>query len=303
MKARSGQRAARAAPGLEWRNEQLEITARERAFWEIGPYQQYGFGTGSNGFGGFNPASSGLWDRANIAGYLDLEVNATDNWRIGGAVRREDFDGFGSTANFKLATHLRLSDGFALSGLFTVTDEIKQSLIDAGVAEAREFTSIRYFTNDFDTGTRGIDVVLDYGWETDLGNTDLLFSYNNTTTEVLDYREGSTIAGDDTIDNLERGAPETRYNVTLRHGFDQWDVVARYSYFGAWYDDHSAAEFGGYGLADVLVRYNFASGLAVTLGPKTRWTSIRPRPSTTATGASIRVTRRPATMARWSMPR
>ena len=344
------------AGGLEWRNEQFEITTGERASWEIGPFQQYGFGTGSNGFGGFNPASSGVWDRANIAGYLDLEVNPTDNWRIGGAVRREDFDGFGSTTNFKLATHLRLSDGFALrgsagtgfraptpgqanarnvstvvtaatnafeergtigsthpvamalggralqpeesanlsvgavfalgngfgltvdyfrvdvddrialSGLFTVTDEIKQSLIDAGVPEAREFTSIRYFTNDFDTATRGIDVVLDYGWATDLGNTDLLFSYNTTTTEVLDYREGSTITGDDTIENLERGAPETRYNVTLRHGFDRWDVVARYSYFGAWYDDHSAAEFGGYGLADLLVRYNLVNGVAVTLG-------------------------------------
>ena len=344
------------AGGFEWRNEQFEISTGERAAWEIGPYQQYGFGTGSNGFGGFNPASSGVWDRANIAGYLDLEVNATDNWRIGGAVRMEDFDGFGSTANFKLATHLRLTDGFALrgsagtgfraptpgqvnarnistvvtaatnafeergtigsthpvamalggrelqpeesrnvsvgalvaldnglsltvdyfrvdvddrialSGLFSVTDRIKQSLIDAGVPEAREFTSIRYFTNDFDTRTRGIDAILDYGWETGLGSTDLLFSYNNTTTEVLSYREGSTITGDDTIDNLERGAPETRYNVTLRHGFDEWDVVARYSYFGAWYDDHSAAHFDGYGLADVLVRYTFASGLAVTLG-------------------------------------
>ena len=92
------------AGGFEWRKEEFEISTGEQASWEIGPYQQYGFGTGSNGFGGFNPASSGAWDRANIAAYLDLEVNATENWRIGGAVRWEDFDGFGSTANFKLAT-------------------------------------------------------------------------------------------------------------------------------------------------------------------------------------------------------
>ena len=344
------------AAGFEWRNEEFEISTGERASWEIGPYQRYGFGTGSNGFGGFNPASSGTWDRANIAGYLDLEVNATDNWRVGGAVRWEDFDGFGSTTNLKLATHLRVSDGvalrgsagtgfraptpgqsnarnvstvvnaatnafeergtigsthpvatalggrelqpeesenlsvgalfaldnglgltvdyfrvdvddrIALSGLFTVTDEIKQSLIAAGVPEAHEFTSVRYFTNDFDTRTKGVDVVLDYGWATDRGNTDLLISYNHTMTDVLGYREGSTITGDDTIDNLESGAPETRYNVTLQHNFDRWDVLARYSYFGGWYDDHSAAEFGGYGLADVLVRYNFANGVAVTLG-------------------------------------
>ena len=159
-----------------------------------------------------------------------------------------------------------VDDRIALSGLFAVTDEIKQALIADGVPEAYEFTSIRYFTNDFDTRTEGFDVVLDHGWETGLGSTDLLLSYNHTTTEVLNYREGSTIAGDDTIDNLERGAPETRYNVTLRHGFARWDVVARYSHFGAWYDDHSAAEFGGYGLADVLVRYTFANGLAITLG-------------------------------------
>jgi len=344
------------ATGFEWRNEAFEISTGEQASWEIGPYQRYGFGTGSNGFGGFNPASSGVWDRSNVAGYLDLEVNATERWRLGGAVRWEDFDGFGSTANFKLATHLRLSDGFALrasagtgfraptpgqanarnvstvvnaatnafeergtigsthpvamalggrelqpeesenlsmgallaldnglsltvdyfrvgvddrialSGLFAVTDEIKQALIADGVPEAYEFTSIRYFTNDFDTRTEGFDVVLDHGWETRFGSTDLLFSYNHTTTEVLNYREGSTIAGDDTIDNLERGAPETRYNLTLRHGFARWDVVARYSHFGAWYDDHSAAEFGGYGLADVLVRYTFANGLAITVG-------------------------------------
>ena len=344
------------AGGFEWREEEFKISTGEQASWEIGPYQQYGFGTGSNGFGGFNPASSGAWDRANFAAYLDLEVNATENLRIGGAVRREDFDGFGSTTNFKLATHLRITDalalrgsfgtGFraptpgqsnarnvstvvnaatnafeergtigsthpvamalggrelepeesenlslgvvlaldnglsltadyfhvtvddriALSGLFSVTEEIKTALIAEGVPEAREFTSVRYFTNDFDTRTQGVDVVLTYGWEWDLGSTDLLFSFNHTKTRVRNFREGSTIAGGDTIDNLERGAPETRFNVTASHSIDQWYLVLRYSHFGEWYDDHSAAEFDGYGLADLLVQYNFAGGLALTLG-------------------------------------
>ena len=344
------------AGGFEWRQEEFEISTGERASWDIGPYQQYGFGTGSNGFGGFNPASSGTWDRANIAGYLDLEANATDDWRIGGAVRWEDFDGFGSTANFKLATHLRLNDtlalrgslgtGFraptpgqsnarnvstvvnaatnafeergtigsthpvamalggrelqpeesfnvtlgavvtldnglsitvdyfgididdriALSGLFDVTDEIKAALIAAGVPEAHEFTSVRYFTNDFDTETRGIDIVLTHGWEWSLGRTDLLLSANRTETEVGNFREGSTIASGDTIDNLERGAPGSRFNLTATHTMDQWYLVARYSYFGEWYDDHSADEFDGYGLVDLLARYDFASGLSVTLG-------------------------------------
>ena len=344
------------AGGFEWREEEFKITTGEPASWEIGPYQQYGFGTGSNGFGGFNPASSGTWDRANIATYLDMEVNATDNWRIGGALRWEDFDGFGSTTNFKFATHLQVADalalrasygtGFraptpgqsnarnvstvvnaatnafeergtigsthpvamalggrelepeesenftlgavlaldnglsltvdyfridvddriALSGLFDVTDAIKQALIADGVPEAAEFTSVRYFTNDFDTKTEGVDVVLTYGWETDLGSTDLLASFNHTTTKVKNFRPGSTIAGGDTIDNLERGAPETRFNLTLTHSINNWYLVGRYSYFGEWYDDHSAAEFDGYGLVDLLAQYNFASGLAIAVG-------------------------------------
>ena len=344
------------AGGFEWREEEFEIATGEQASWQIGPYQQYGFGTGSNGFGGFNPASSGTWDRANIAAYLDLEVNATENWRVGGAVRWEDFDGFGSTTNFKLATHFRLSEAFALrgsfgtgfraptpgqsnarnvstvvnaatnafeergtigsthpvamalggreldpeesenlslgavfaldnglsltvdyfridvddrialTGLFPVTDAIKEALLAAGVPEAWEFTSVRYFANDFDTRTEGVDVVLTYGWETGLGSTDLLLSFNHTTTDVRDFREGSPITGGDTIDNLERGAPETRFNLTATHSIDRWYLVARYSYFGDWYDDHSAAEFDGYGLADLLVQYSFAGGLAVTVG-------------------------------------
>ena len=344
------------AGGFEWREEEFKITTGERASWEIGPYQQYGFGTGSNGFGGFNPASSGTWDRANIATYLDMEVNATENWRIGGALRWEDFDGFGSTTNFKFATHLQVTDalalrgsfgtGFraptpgqsnarnvstvvnaatnafeergtigsthpvamalggrelepeesenftlgavlaldnglsltvdyfridvddriALSGLFDVTDAIKQALIADGVPEAAEFTSVRYFTNDFDTETEGVDVVATYGWETDLGSTDLLLSFNHTTTKVKNFRPGSTITSGDTIDNLERGAPETRFNLTLTHSINNWYLVGRYSYFGEWYDDHSAAEFDGYGLVDLLAQYNFDSGLAVTVG-------------------------------------
>ena len=340
------------AAGFEARTEEFRITSGERAAWEIGPYNRYGFASGSNGFGGFNPAASGTWDRGNVAGYLDLELNATEAWRIGGAVRFEDFDGFGSTTNFKLATHLRLSDSFALrgstgtgfraptpgqsnarnlstvvnavtnefeergtigsthpvamalggrelqpeesrnlsvgavfaaangfsltvdyfsidiedrialSGLFDVTDDIKQRLVADGVPEANEFTSVRYFTNDFDTETAGIDVVASYGWDTANGNADLLFSFNTTDTEVVD--SSSISAG--TIRNLEHGWPETRYNLTYRQSFNQWDVVARYGFYGDWYDDHAGADFSGYGLADVQVSYNFASGLAVTLG-------------------------------------
>ena len=90
----------------EWRDEEFEISTGEEASWQTGPYGRYGFAARSNGFGGFNPASSGEWSRDNLAAYVDLEVDVTSGWRVGGALRWEDFDDFGTTTNFKLATRV-----------------------------------------------------------------------------------------------------------------------------------------------------------------------------------------------------
>ena len=159
-----------------------------------------------------------------------------------------------------------VDDRIALSSPVEVTDAIKSDLVAAGVPGADQFTSVRWFTNDFDTETQGIDVVLSYGFESDLGSTDLLLSFNHTETDVAGYRAGSTITSGDTIENLEKGAPETRYNFTATHTRDQWQFLARYNYFGEWYDDHSADDFDGYGMVDLSARYHFESGLALTLG-------------------------------------
>lgn len=340
------------AAGFESRTEKFEITPGERASYTIGPYNQYGFASGSNGFGGFNPAASGSWDRSNIAAYADLELFATDAMRVGGALRFEDFDGFGSTTNYKLTSHLKLSEVFAirgsagsgfraptpgqsnarnlstvvnavtnefeergtigsthpvavalggrelqpeestnlsvgavltpanglsvtfdffsidiedriaLSGQFTVTDVIKRTLVAAGVPGADEFTSVRYFANDFDTETKGIDIVATHGWLTNSGSIDLQFAFNRTDTEVVD--SSSISAG--TIRNLEHGWPETRYNLTYRQNWDQWDLVARYSHFGEWYDDHAGDDFSGYGLVDLQVQRHLDNGMTLTLG-------------------------------------
>ncbi len=344
------------AGGLEVRNEEFSIDIGERSSWAIGHYQQYGFSTGTNGFGGFNPASSGAWNRLNTAAYLDLELAMSDNAVYGGALRLEDFDGFGTTLNFKLTGRIDVSDtlavrgsvgtGFraptpgqsnarnvstvvnaatnvfeergtigsthpvavalggrelepeesvnftagaileldngitvtadffsidvtdriALSGLTTVTDEIKTALVEQGVPEAADFTSVRFFTNDFDTSTRGIDIVATQSMELGDGILDVLFSFNNTQTSVEDYRMGSTITGGDTIDNLERGAPETRYGISARYSLERIDLTARYNFYGSWYDDHSAAEFDGYGYVDLLGTLVVTDQISVSAG-------------------------------------
>jgi iron complex outermembrane receptor protein len=107
------------AGGFEWREEEFEITIGDEASWEVGPLADQGFSAASNGFPGFGPLASGIWSRDNIAFYGDAEVNVTDAWLIGAAIRWEDFSDFGSTTNGKISTHFEISDNIALRGSYS----------------------------------------------------------------------------------------------------------------------------------------------------------------------------------------
>ena len=341
------------ASGFEWRKEEFQITTGEPASWDTGPFGADGFSARSNGFGGFNPASAGTWDRNNIALYLDLEADVTDRWRLNGALRWEDFDLFGSVANVKLASRLQLNDrialrasfgtGFraptpgqqnannlatvvdsatgqfreqgtiastnpvalslggepldaesstnytvglvaaldnglsftldwfridlqdriALSANLQLTDELRQSLLANGVAEAADFNRVRYFTNDFDTKTQGVDAVLSYGFQSDLGATDLFLRYNYTTTDLTEFDEQSTAARQQ---SLEMGVPESRLIFSLAQAVNRWTLNARYNFFGDWFDSDDGRVHDGYGVLDLSAQYSFTDSLNIALG-------------------------------------
>ena len=71
---------------------------------------------GSQGFPGYSPDNVVDRSRTNYGIYFDTELNVTDNFLIGGAVRFEDYSDFGNTINFKLASRVRVSDAFSLRG-------------------------------------------------------------------------------------------------------------------------------------------------------------------------------------------
>ncbi|SHF89355.1 TonB-dependent receptor plug domain-containing protein [Flavobacterium defluvii] len=67
-------------------------------------------GAGAQGFSGFQPSDAKERDRRSGAAYLDLELNATENWLVNGAARYENYSDFRSTINFKLASLLKLNE-------------------------------------------------------------------------------------------------------------------------------------------------------------------------------------------------
>ncbi len=93
------------AAGVEWRDEQFGAGLGDPASWAVGPLHEQGFFAGAHGFPGYGPLAVGEWSRSNFAAYGDLEVSgdAGGGWTLGGAVRAERFEDFGSTTNGKLS--------------------------------------------------------------------------------------------------------------------------------------------------------------------------------------------------------
>ncbi len=93
--------------GAEWREETYVAVAGEPASY---------IGAGSNGLKGISPQDAGSFSRDNIAVYMDLEHNVSDDFLMQYALRYEDFSDFGDTINGKIATRYSVSPKFTLRG-------------------------------------------------------------------------------------------------------------------------------------------------------------------------------------------
>ena len=118
--------------GAEYRVEKFEIRQGEEDSWKAGAYafQNANFHSdgvtplialsiGAHGFAGFSPSQTGEWERANYAFYVDLETDVTDQWLVQGAARFEDFDDFGTTSNFKVATRYSINESLNLRASYS----------------------------------------------------------------------------------------------------------------------------------------------------------------------------------------
>ena len=342
------------AAGAEYRTEEFEIVAGDRASWEIGPLAAQGFSSGSNGFSGFPDIAAGTWSRSNSAFYVEAELNALENWLLVGAVRYENFDDFGGTTNFKLATNYGLSDDLKLRGSYNtgfraptpgqqnafnvstqfdvalgdlvnngtipstnpvaelvggkpldaekstnfaagivadlsganltvdffqlllkdrltlsqdfdltdnLTDEQITELENGEVPYVRNLANFRYFINDFETTTQGVDIIL----TVPAGSGDLVVAYNYTDTEVTKHNPETLSAG--RIKELQESLPRNRGSATLTQSIsNDLSALGRLSYYSAWFDDDDGHTYGGKVVLDLEASYGLGNGLMVSVG-------------------------------------
>ena len=107
---------------------------------------------------------------------------------------------------------------------------------DALVPGGSSIGAVRYYTNDFDTTTQGVDLVATYPLRTAAGTTKLTVVGNWNKTEV-DSRNPDVI-DDKRVTQLEETLPEFRFTLTADHTWGLWRFLTRLHFFDDFHDFH-----------------------------------------------------------------
>ena len=173
---------------------------------------------------------------AQLRGGRPLDPETSTNATAGLVV---DTGPFTLTADY---FHVDVSNRLALSQNFTLGADERALLLSEGITSARTLAFFRFFINDFSTRTRGIDVVSTYTPPGLGGATVFSLAMNHTDTEVT---EESELLSPGDVFALERGVPETRWNVAVNQRAGRVGLLGRLHYFGSWVDHLDARSARG----------------------------------------------------------
>ncbi len=164
-----------------------------------------------------------------------------------------------------------VADRLALSQTFTLTEDERALLISEGIASAGTLAFFRFFINDFETRTQGIDIVSTYTPPDLGGDTVLNFTFNYTDTQVT---KDSELLGPGEVLGLERGVPKTRWSIALNQQLARVRLLGRFSYYGSWVD-HFDARFvrgpdspllNGRSIVDLDLSIPLGEGVTLSVG-------------------------------------
>ena len=193
---------------------------------------------------------------------------------------------------------IAIEDRIALTGNIRITDQIAGIIREEdalqGVSVLQE---VKFFSNDFDTRTRGLDVVLSWTrtWHSrSQSHVDLAYNWTRTTLE--DFSQVRTISEflgkplDEPIDftlmtprrevELEEMNPEHRLVLTGSHQLGPWNGMVRPSLFSGWkacrFQDNSCDldSFDGGVIVDAEVGYAFGERYRIGLGAQNLLDSV-----------------------------
>ncbi len=200
-----------------------------------------------------------------LKGGKPLKPEESDNYSFGAVLD------LGSTHVSLDMYRIDVSDRLSQTSPLTLSEDDIQTLLDMGIRDALSYSSILFFTNDFDTKTTGADLVVSQDVDIGTGQSklSLLLNYNKTEVSADPL---TTNIDDVKIKTLEENLPKTRGSVTFSHSEDNWRGLVRANYFGSWwevdddYDITTGMNEGSKVLVDVELGYQLTSQLEVSVG-------------------------------------
>jgi len=157
---------------------------------------------------------------------------------------------------------IKLTDRFSQSASFA---------IPAGIPNPMGYTSVNYYTNDFDTRTTGVDLVGNYQRALGNGRLGFTLAWNYNRTEVEDG--ATSVATNETQRILfEDRLPEQKGSFTSTWESGPWSLMGRVRYYGAWTDSSGNAagdifqRFGAETFLDLAVGYRINEHHSLRLG-------------------------------------
>ena len=154
---------------------------------------------------------------------------------------------------------IKIQDRIGLTTDFTVSEK-QRAAFNRLSPDASSITSVRYFTNAFDTTVQGVDIVATYPLETLAGDTLFTFAGNWNDLKV-DSRDRNVI-DDKQVRQMEDGLPEFRFSLTADHVYGPWRLLTRAYFYDDFFEAHgnSSSRFldaGERWLMDLEASYTF----------------------------------------------
>ncbi|MGV6850690.1 MAG: TonB-dependent receptor plug domain-containing protein [bacterium] len=166
--------------------------------------------------------------------------------------------------------NIDVNDRLNLSSEVVLTQAEIDQLIADGIPGAGDLTQFRFFTNDFDTNTSGVDIIATTEADMLGGTTTFNFAFNYTKTDVTSFNPETINAS--RIRQIEETTPDTRWNITANHRIDNMRFMVRGNYYSSWYDSFENDVFGtdavfdGEFLVDLEGEYEINDSSSVLLG-------------------------------------
>ncbi|MGN5374456.1 TonB-dependent receptor plug domain-containing protein [Sphingomonas hankookensis] len=168
------------------------------------------------------------------------------------------------------AYQIDVNDRIGMSGNFDITTQAQRDqLRSLGVENWASLGRLRYFTNAFDTRTRGVDLVVNHVAGTDWGRFNTVFAANYNRTEVTAFNP--TIITRERRGDIENLTPHFRANLSESWSDGPLAITARAQYYGPITSFDLPANggdkrFGSEVMVDLEVSYQITRAIRVAVG-------------------------------------